>query len=467
MKKIFLIITIGLFTISAFAQDQQKRHEVSIYAGGGISSLQYDVQGGDHKIGFGGLAGVGYNFFFNYNWSLGIGAEFSLLQAKADFGKFNYNYKQSMIAGSYYNPGFASGEVFGMTAAGNYEDRQQAYYLNVPLKLQYQVPAFKSAKFYAAVGAKLGYAIMPAKSTFEGQIDVTGYELNNAGQPIGNDAFANLPHHGFGEQKVSSDKKFDLADLNVIGTVEAGFKWKAGKTGKNAWYTGLFFDYGFCDVRGDKDLNYFVNGNEGLEKNSVIESNLVGKVNTMTAGVKVAYAFGFGKWLDRKVKAAPVEKPFEGVTPQQMEEMLNRNTGIIVDAMDKNFAELKEMLKEEEPELFEAVPTDALSIVQFDFDKDNVKPVYYPDIDRKVEILKRYPQVRMTIIGHTDNRGSDEYNYQLGLERAQQVKDYMVKHGIDASRLFVESRGEKEPKYPNDTDENRYKNRRAEFELKE
>lgn len=467
MKKIFLIITIGLFTISAFAQNQQKRHEVSIYAGGGLSSLQYDLSHGDHKMGLGGLAGVGYNFFFNYNWSIGVGAEFSLLQAKADFGKFNYYYEQAMLSGNYINPGFLSGEVYGMKAVGKYEDKQQAYYLNVPVKLQYQVPAFKSAKFYAAIGAKVGYAIMSAKSSYEGQIDITGYHLNAAGKPYGNDVFADLPHHGFGKQSVSSDKKFDLADLNVIGTVEAGLKWKAGKTGKNAWYTGLFFDYGFCDVRGEEDLNYFANKNEGLEKNSVIESNLVGKVNTMTAGVKVAYAFGFGKWLDRKVKAAPVEKPFEGVTPEQMEQLLNKNTGIIVDAMDRNFAELKEMLKKEEPELFEAIPTDAFSIVQFDFDKDNVKPVYYPDIDRKVEILKRYPQVRMTLVGHTDDRGTEQYNYQLGLERAQQVKDYMVKHGIDANRLFVESKGKSQPIYPNSTEDNRYKNRRVEFQMKE
>lgn len=467
MKKIFLIITIGLFTISAFAQNQQKRHEVSIYAGGGLSSLQYEVNGGDHKMGLGGLAGVGYNFFFNYNWSVGVGAEFSLLQAKTEFPRWSHMSYQP-------GQGVAAGRLFEIHFAGrDLEEKQMAYYLNVPVKVQYQTNVFKSAKFYAAIGAKFGYAIMPAEASYGGSFTTYAWEVNANKERLGKDPYYDLPKYGFTTIEKTADREFDLDKLNIIGTVEAGLKWKAGKTGKNSWYTGLFFDYGFSDVRKHIEEDqvrpeYMVyNGLNGYNANSVIESNLVRKVNTMSAGVKVAYAFGFGNWLDRKVKAAPVEKPFEGVTPEQMEQLLNKNTGIIVDAMDRNFAELKEMLKKEEPELFEAIPTDAFSIVQFDFDKDNVKPVYYPDIDRKVEILKRYPQVRMTLVGHTDDRGTEQYNYQLGLERAQQVKDYMVKHGIDANRLFVESKGKSQPIYPNSTEDNRYKNRRVEFQMKE
>lgn len=452
MKKIIAILTIGLFTVSAFAQTEQRKHEFSIWAGGGLSSLEYDLTKGDHTSGIGGLAGIGYNYFFHYNWSVGIGAEFSLLQAKADMMNTNHS--------SVVNNGFGNIE---WVLNSKFEEKQTAYYLNIPVKLQYQVDVYKRNKLYAAIGAKVGLPIMDAKAKYEGDYSIIGYGLNASGDRMnGVDPYQagvyGMSDYGFVNGGVQSEKDFTLADLNIIGTLELGMKWPV-KSGKNAWYTGVFFDYGFSDIRDLKNQDYTTQGN-------VIASNLIkDKVNTMSFGAKVAFAFGFG---NKHVKAVKEEKPFEGVTPAQMDDMLKKNTGIIVDAMDRNFEELYKHLEKECPELFEPIPTDELeAIVQFDFDKDNVKQQYFPDIDRKVAILNKYPEVRMTLIGHTDDRGTEQYNYNLGLERAQAVKDYMVAKGIAANRLYVESKGKTQPIVSNTTEENRYKNRRVEFELKQ
>ena len=101
----------------------------------------------------------------------------------------------------------------------------------------------------------------------------------------------------------------------------------------------------------------------------------------------------------------------------------------------------------------------------FDFDKCNAKPQYYGILQN----LKEYIEVNdydVTIIGHTDSKGTNEYNMKLGMRRAESVKAKMIEFGVPASRIVgVESRGEEEPVATNDTAEGRALNRRIEFKL--
>ncbi|MFH1137901.1 MAG: OmpA family protein [Pseudomonadota bacterium] len=101
----------------------------------------------------------------------------------------------------------------------------------------------------------------------------------------------------------------------------------------------------------------------------------------------------------------------------------------------------------------------------FDFDKSVVKPQYLPYIAKAAGILRTYRNLGVEVAGHTDNRGSDEYNMKLGLRRAQAVKDWLVKYGVEAGRLEVKSYGESQPAASNATDEGRAKNRRVELHV--
>lgn len=104
----------------------------------------------------------------------------------------------------------------------------------------------------------------------------------------------------------------------------------------------------------------------------------------------------------------------------------------------------------------------------FDFDKAIVKSAFLPRIKHAAEIMTRNPSLPTVIIaGHTDNVGSPEYNAQLGLHRAQSVYNLMVKYGVDAARLKVESFGATRPAATNDTGEGRARNRRVEFHIGE
>ena len=101
--------------------------------------------------------------------------------------------------------------------------------------------------------------------------------------------------------------------------------------------------------------------------------------------------------------------------------------------------------------------------LNFDFDKSVVKPQYY-ELLRNLKDYLEQQDMRVSIIGHTDSKGSDAYNMALGMRRAVAVRDKLLEFGLNPARILgVESRGESEPIAPNDTDQGRFENRRIEF----
>ncbi len=86
-------------------------------------------------------------------------------------------------------------------------------------------------------------------------------------------------------------------------------------------------------------------------------------------------------------------------------------------------------------------------------------------LDNVAAVLAVHPTVRVRIEGHTDDRGDDTYNKQLSQRRAEQVMRYLVKKGVDASRLEAIGYGEEQPLQSNDTDEGRAANRRVDFDI--
>ena len=92
--------------------------------------------------------------------------------------------------------------------------------------------------------------------------------------------------------------------------------------------------------------------------------------------------------------------------------------------------------------------------LNFDFDKSVVKPQYF-ELLRNVKDYAEQNDFRLTIIGHTDSKGTDAYNMALGMRRAIAVRDKLLEFGLDPSRILgVESRGESEPIATNDTEQN-------------
>jgi OOP family OmpA-OmpF porin len=107
-------------------------------------------------------------------------------------------------------------------------------------------------------------------------------------------------------------------------------------------------------------------------------------------------------------------------------------------------------------------------VIYFEFNEAKFKPDQQTDnriIPFKVWIDK-YPGSMLTVTGHTDLVGTTNYNFELGLKRAQIVEKYLENQGINANRMVTESKGKTEPAADNLTEEGRAKNRRTEITIK-
>lgn len=88
-------------------------------------------------------------------------------------------------------------------------------------------------------------------------------------------------------------------------------------------------------------------------------------------------------------------------------------------------------------------------------------------LKRKAAFLEKYPDVIVIIEGHTDGRGSKQYNFALGDHRAGEVKSFLIREGIERSRLIAVSFGGERPIDKGTTEKARAKNRRVHFQVEE
>jgi len=126
-------------------------------------------------------------------------------------------------------------------------------------------------------------------------------------------------------------------------------------------------------------------------------------------------------------------------------------------------------------ELQQAVPTAQIERVNegiaitfesgllFKINSSEINESYKADLSSAAEVFNKYPETNITIAGYTDDTGSDEFNMALSEKRAKAVGDFFISKGVAANRIVEKGFGETEPKYPNDSEEHRTKNRRVEI----
>ena len=132
--------------------------------------------------------------------------------------------------------------------------------------------------------------------------------------------------------------------------------------------------------------------------------------------------------------------------------------------VEKSYTSLQPYWKDIHLQQAEVGTVVVLKNIFFDFDRSDLKPESYEELDRLVDYLL-HNKVNVEIGGHTDDQGGDEYNDRLSQNRAKAVYDYIVQHGIDSSRLSYRGYGKRQPIADNSTEEGRAANRRTEFKI--
>ena len=131
----------------------------------------------------------------------------------------------------------------------------------------------------------------------------------------------------------------------------------------------------------------------------------------------------------------------------------------------KSDAAYQEVIRDVQLNKLKAGTKVILKNIFFDFDKATLRKESFGELARLVQIMNQYPNLKIEIGGHTDGKGSDEYNNRLSKERSSAVVDYLIEKGIQRDRLTFKGYGKSQPIATNETEEGRQENRRVEFKI--
>ncbi|GHT54507.1 hypothetical protein AGMMS49982_19320 [Bacteroidia bacterium] len=481
------------------------RNEFSAHAGVGASSLWYPPSPnvGNYKFSVGYDFGIGYTLFFSKNktWAVSTGISFA---------SFNSIYELATFTDAKYGIDDGYGGVFNhYDTISGYTESQHLSMLTIPLMLHFEKEVTETGKFYAALGVKFGLPV----GTIDYKPDVQ--YLHTSGT-IRRTEIINPESMGIGNVKRN---RIDLSGGSTAKpktayfvSVETGMKWAL----TNEWslYTGVYMDYGLNKVieTGGKELvgydaaEFFANPSAkyrlaGMLSASADGKPFVDKVSPVSAGVRVALAFG--KIPVKKVAspppppvAAPLPPPVDTVkvvqkTPakkpkqQRQQRIVDKAPPVVVppvvvppppdppvdtvkvvrktpvqETRQQRQQRIVDKARVQKPINFEVAKSDLLlaSRAALDAEIRDLKS----QLDEKITVLKKYPNWHIRIEGHTDDTGSQARNEILGQDRAETVKAYMIEQGIPAEIITeTVSKAATEPLVPNNSVENRQKNRRV------
>lgn len=262
----------------------QNSNEVSMYAQGLFSRLDYKVMGNNNKMDNGLGVGIHYAYYLSNNWSLGSGVEYQYYEGTAKLEAIQDFSRAVDIEGENFDFRYN---------AENYIEQQYASYLNIPLLLQYETSG--NIRLFLSTGAKVGLRLKASYEVEASSLETSGY-YSQYDAELRNPLFAGFGDFGRYETGKSS---LDLG-TSYIASVESGAKFLL--EGERSLYMGLFLDYGLNDISenaGEDVIAYNSQSPTSFMGNSLLESSnkvnsqsYTSDVRTLAFGLKLRYAFG-------------------------------------------------------------------------------------------------------------------------------------------------------------------------------
>ncbi len=264
-----------------------------------------------------------------------------------------------------------------------------------------------------------------------------------------------------------------LATITFPGSKKAAVQTLPDGTYKTTFTPGIYrFHVDAADHRWKEQGILLKDGDQlildyPLNKIEIAQATITGKVSDIEDGKPLLAKLSFVDGKTYTIQTDPTTgiykttvRPGTYSVKVEVEDYLLESMPIVLSKLEvkiQNF-KMRRIPKVGETVVFRGI--------NFDFNSSIIKPESYPVLDDAARILKARPKMRVEIGGHTDSIGSDSYNRTLSFERAQAVKDYLIRyHKIESNRIEVRGYGEAQPVADNRTKTGRDLNRRIEFKV--
>jgi hypothetical protein len=294
MKKYLFLLFVAVIAWSSLSGQSNSmanpvaKHEYTLYAGGGLSTLRYESSIGARSNLAGGLLGAEYRFFPLKRFGLGVGVEIAFYNVKGLID--NYSYAEITK-----DPNGADFEF--RTTMRNYGERESIVMFNIPFMIHYRGDPEKNA-FYAAVGGKLGFPVSGKYRVVEGSSFNSGYYAFEDYE------YTDQKFMGFGSFPEFGDQEIKLNPTYMF-SLEAGMNWRLQYI---LLYTGLYFDYALNTIaeKTDKFISSYNGDNPAnRQMGSMLNTqyrlpngsreNITKEVFPVAIGIKVGVTFGHGR----------------------------------------------------------------------------------------------------------------------------------------------------------------------------
>ena len=471
-KRLLSILAAAALTLSVSAQQSAHDNYVGVSFGGGMNTMLYKPANGTQSLGGGIEAGLFYGRFFNQTVGLGVGLQYTWANASAF-----YNYNE--VSTGLTHPNNPNTLYNLNTTYTNWRERQTVGVLSIPVEVLFRKSLSDRWAFIGGVGLSLDFPLHGTYSPQGGTYATTGVFPK-----LGSYTVSNLPEHGFDTYTTTQGGKItNLAKVGASAIADLGFR--VALNDNWGMYMGVYAGYGFTNLLAEAKTNpmVIINGQQQIDYSGTFASDETAKANLLRCGVKIAFDFGWPK--AEKVVEAPVEEQLPTIDEEA--ERLAREAAereaaekaareaaakaeqerIAAEKAAREKAEADRLAREKaEKDAAWNAFKNRIDGINVYFENSKTVPAISDEdkaaIDELCAFLKDNKEYKVVVIGHTDSYGDPEQNLNIwGMQRAEALRDYMVKQGAPAEQIRCESKGQTEPIAPNDSRANRALNRRA------
>jgi OmpA-OmpF porin, OOP family len=404
---------IGMIICLAVVVSPTDAQGLSIEFDGGVQGGQYRLQDGANRLLPGGSLSLFYIFPVKGRWSLLTGITSGVYRMEARF-------PDGTVFADYQVDDEGSAFQYNMKTTG-YKETQRFFAAGIPLLLQYHT-AGSGTQWYVNGGGKALFPSSVSSKISANQLSLSGY------YPDYNLVVSNLPQHGFGT--LTNWKAHSSAELKPAAALSAATGLSFRLSGSKRLYAGLYVEYGLTELKGKRDsmplVTYNPTGVSGLNPNGVLNMQNTGGVTSLSFGLQVRISF---ETTRSGLKARP--------KPKQLPQ-------------DTSMANISD----EEADLM------TQPVVFGTIQEVTIPQVERLHLDDVASIMMQHPTIRISIVGHICNSGTEAEDPKIGIARAEAVALYLKSKGIRRNRMDVGAVNESDPVLPDDPAAN-YQNRRV------